>query len=535
MKTAATYITTFREQMSDRFLLRVCFGMFAILLLLLTYIVRTKDPGDYLNYYFGTKLFFQGTLVSSIYDTASFNSLIAAEGIQNAFSNYAPVPPFSLLFYYPFTGISFVWSKVVFNVVSVFFFVASLYRLSIHQQIKPLHVSIVLGILIYPIYNNLVQGQSYLLIISLLIEAYLCSMKGRTWLASLLFAIPIALKLFPVIILIWLYATGKKKEMLLTIMFTGLLLIAVLPCIGMSFWFSYHTSILPRLLSGEINDPFSVTFQSYSVLFKKAFLYDHLLNPSPWFHAYWLYALLNTLITAVVVQASVQLIRTYKEHSLLSFGIVFFSGLLISGYGTNYSLVLLLFIGLAILQSDKNKIDQGILLLLLLCIAFFQVGKFIQYPLWLQFGRLYLMIVLFILLIRKEQIVWFNMQSLVIVVLLLLPVCLRFFQKQDRSDYYLSREPSLFITAYKETTEGLMLYYIGPDGSDSITYNTVDDIRTSDQLYINGNQIYVNGKQVTSGNDLKRQPAFLNKDEIIYLSDQGRGPGLTTLRKINFR
>jgi hypothetical protein len=535
MKAALIYITKLREQTPERLLLKVCFGMFALVLLFMAYVVRTKAPGDYLNYYYGTKFFFQGISVYSIYDAASFNTLIAAEGIEKAFSNYTPVPPFSLLFYYPFTGISFVWSKMIFNVVSIFLFMVSLYRLCVRQRIKPLHVSIVLGILIYPIYNNLVQGQSYLLILSLLIEGYLFSLKGRTWISSLLFAIPIALKLFPVIILIWLYVTGRKKELWQTIIFTCLLLLVVLPFVGTSFWFSYHTSILTRLLSGEINDPFSVTFQSYSVLLKKAFVYDRMLNPSVLLHAQWLYILLNTLITAAFMQASVQLIRACKSQPLQSFGITFVCGLLISGYGTNYGLVLLLFIGLAILQSDKNKMDQYILLLLLLCIAFFQVGKFVQYPIFLQFGRLYLMIAFFILMTRKEHIVWFNRESLVILLLLFLPVSLRCFQKQDESDYYLSREPSLFITTYKQTAEGLMLYYIGADGSDSVVYRTIDQIHLSDQLYINHNQIFINGKRITSGNDLKRQPAFLNKNEIIYLSDQGRGPGLTTLRNIKCR
>jgi hypothetical protein len=524
-----------KDKLTDPFLLKVVLSIFAICMLLVAYIVSAKVPGDYLNYYYGSTFFLQGIPVAEIYDTTAFNAMIAAEGIEKTFSNYVPVPPFSLLFYYPFTGVDFIWSKILFNGVSILLFTVSLYRLCVQEQIKCLHVCLVLCALIYPVYNNLIQGQSYLLILSLFIEGYLCLLKGRIGLSSFLFALPIALKLFPVIILIWLYATGRKKALLLTVAWTVFLFIVMLPCIGTDTWLSYHTSILPRLLSGEINDPFSVTYQSYSVWLKKLLVYDGMLNPTALLNMPFVYAILNTFVTVFVLQAFIQLIQKYKEQPFRSFGITFFCGLLISGYGTNYSLVLLLFIALALLHNEQRRRYQAIVLVVLFGIAFFQVSKVMQLPLLFQFGRLYLMFALFFILIRKEQIVWFNKQSVVLICLLLLPVAFRFFQKQDQNDYYLSHEPSLFITTYHSCSEGLQLKYIGANGIDSITYKTNDHIHASDQLQIIDNQICLKGTQITVGSDLKKQPAFLNARSIIYLSDQGRGPGLTTLRTIHFR
>src|SRR5262245_21921676 len=69
-----------------------------------------KAPiGDFGNYYFGSRLRWQGTPAAGLYDPCRFNALVRQEpGMQDErfFLNYTPVPPFSLLFYAPFTKLS---------------------------------------------------------------------------------------------------------------------------------------------------------------------------------------------------------------------------------------------------------------------------------------------------------------------------------------------------------------------------------------------------------------------------------------------
>ena len=507
--------------------------VFLAVTIILAYKTQFKSPGDYLNYYYGSTFLFQGISTESIYDPASFNKYIATEGIEHAFSNYTPVPPFSLLFYYPFTLIEFSLSKLIFNILSLCIFIFSLYRLCIELAVKPWIICTVLFVLIYPIYNNLVQGQSYLLIIALLIEGYLFSLRGKVWFSALFFAIPITLKLFPAILMLWLFFAGRKKEFFLTIIFTGVLSFSVIPFMGIDSWLKYHISILPRLISGEINDPFSVTYQSYAVLLKKVFVYDKMLNPFPVVHALWLMYVFTTIISAVCIHACIQFLQNNNRQLFLCFGMVFLCGLTVSGYGTNYSLVLLLFIAIACLSSDVYSGFYKVCLLILICItAFFQSVWFSNFPVELQFGRLYSILIIFFLLIKGQRIVWFSKTFFFLLLLLLIPIVLKYVQKKDHTDYYLTHEPSLFITSYDIVPEGIHLSYIGKEGSGTVVYKTKDHISISDQLYIKNNQVYEGTKQITFGKDLKKQPAYLNTREIIYLSDYGRGPGLTTLRKL---
>jgi hypothetical protein len=78
-----------------------------------------------------------------------------------------------------------------------------------------------------------------------------------------------------------------------------------------------------------------------------------------------------------------------------------------------------------------------------------------------------------------------------------------------------------------------MINYLGTKGPDSLIYKTNDRISISDKLILKDNQIFYNGKQVTVGYDIKKSPLMLlNHNEVLYLSDKGRGVGLTGLRKI---
>jgi hypothetical protein len=46
------------------------------------------------------------------------------------------------------------------------------------------------------------------------------------------------------------------------------------------------------------------------------------------------------------------------------------------------------------------------------------------------------------------------------------------------------------------------------------------------------NQIYYHGKQMTFINSNKLKPVCINRNTIVYLSDQGRGLGFYTVREL---
>src|SRR5688572_25566477 len=92
------------------------------LLLCTTLLFFTKDKpiGDFGNYYYGSKVWKEGKDASLLYSDAHwFNEQIRSYGEKDYFENYAPVPPISLIVYYPFTFFESHTAKIIFNLLGI--------------------------------------------------------------------------------------------------------------------------------------------------------------------------------------------------------------------------------------------------------------------------------------------------------------------------------------------------------------------------------------------------------------------------------
>jgi uncharacterized GH25 family protein len=54
----------------------------------------------------------------------------------------------------------------------------------------------------------------------------------------------------------------------------------------------------------------------------------------------------------------------------------------------------------------------------------------------------------------------------------------------------------------------------------------------NNSMTIQNNQLFYNGQQLTNSTDNKKQPVFVKTNEILYLSDKGKGYKFYALRKI---
>jgi hypothetical protein len=55
---------------------------------------------------------------------------------------------------------------------------------------------------------------------------------------------------------------------------------------------------------------------------------------------------------------------------------------------------------------------------------------------------------------------------------------------------------------------------------------------TAQGLDLRDNQVWYSGRQLTASPDRKEKPMLVNGEYIVYLSDNGRGAGFYTLRKM---
>ena len=504
----------------------VCLGVF------LSFYYRFNPGGDYANYYFGSKFLIKGIPIDKIYDPASFNVLISDEGINKVFINYAPVPPFSLLFFIPFTVVDFYTSKVLFNLISVFIFCFSLYRFLEFVNFQNKFLPFLFLIIIMPVRNNIILGQSYLLLIFFLMEGYILSENKKQFSSSFLFAIPIVLKIFPAIIFIWLFITGRIKELWLTIIFCGILFLCVVPFTGFMHVWSYCTSTFPRLSAGEFNDPFSVTYQTITVLLRRLFVYDGMMNTHVWISSPLLFNVLNTLVIGFIFTAGIYVLRQYMQNTLFTFGFVVFLGLLISGYGTSYSLILLTIPAVDLLKENESlslKITYAVLLIL---ITVFPVHLFLKTSFPFQYIRLWLLLIVFTIMLSKRKLKISLWNYCIIIALLSIPVIFRYMKKEDESSYYLNSEPSALLLDFNIHQDKLMVYYFNDNGKDSTLYSTNFKVNKIEELPIINNQVLYQHTPLTFGGDLKKKAMLINGEELLYLSDKGKGVGLYSLRKL---
>ncbi|HSZ72235.1 MAG TPA: glycosyltransferase family 87 protein, partial [Cytophagaceae bacterium] len=398
------------------------------------------------------------------------------------------------------------------------------------------HYGIVLLPLVFliPLKSNLYLGQSYLYVLAFLIEGFIFSeQEKKEVLSAIFFSLAIVLKLFPVVVLVYLFFTDKRKTVLYTLISSVFLFVLMIPFVGQELLTDYLFHSLPRLFSGEINDPYSSSYQSVTVLLKKFFVPDDVLNPGAWVNAVPVFIVLNAFFSATVLSFCVSILKKMQYTALFKFGWVLFVGILISGYGTSYSLLLFLFLFLAVNASEQTfNLNAYTYIYFLLFICVFPIHWLLGKTMLLEFIRLYALLALFVFVVYKMKVKASYRFIAGMTFVLILPAFSKYASEGDGSEYYLSKLPSLLLYDYEKTDHGIRIHYYDQEGNQQFIYPTNDNISPDTLLSVEKNQIFYKGMQLTEGNCKNKSPMLLNGKEVIYLSDKGRGIGMYALRKI---
>lgn len=396
-----------------------------------------------------------------------------------------------------------------------------------------LRLTLLLPFLLYtPLLNNLYQGQSYLYLLAVLLAGYQFWETGKRNWAAVCWAIPIALKIFPAILLLFLLLKKDWRTFILTsILAAGLSFLPVL-FIPMEVMVDYFVHILPRLFAGEINDPFTILYQSARVVFDQLFVFDQHLNPNPITDypvlSQYLYLFFQLFILSIVIA----LVNDKKVPAFVGFSIVILGGLLVSGYGSSYSMLLLLFPLLALFYLGLNAWQMGVALFLLFLAGNVPIYRLQSWPLVLQFPRLYALIafLLFLLILIRPRL---NGKILLLLLaLLLVKQWVSNGNATTRASYYLTDGRHSIIHDYEATKTGILLHFFNPQGDQKEELTREDKLQFDAKLQIRNQQVFLGEQQLTFTKSRKKKPMLLNDKAVIYLSDEGRGVGFYTLRKI---
>lgn len=348
--------------------------------------------------------------------------------------------------------------------------------------------------------------------------------------ASLLWAVAIVFKLFPLVIVFFLLVKKQYKQLVYCMAACMLLGIVSIIFNGLESWQYYVFTIFPRANSGELNNSYTYLFQSAFMLGKNLFVYDEVQNPKVIFYSMSAFIILMAMFKSALLACCVGLTLNKKTSSFVAFAGWMTASLLLSPNGSSYSLILLLIPLLTLANNKPVHVYVGMTLVFLICSI--PVQSLAEWPLLLQFPRLYLLIAFFILLLVVAGARFPLKTGVVLFALLLLIDIPKLFTSKDKSTWLLKQKLPL-VYEYAIINNRLVYYYWDEKGShEVITDYMVRDASTA-EVSIQNNQVFYKDKQLTSTPDRKQQVVLINGTDIVYLSDKNRGFTFYTLRRIS--
>lgn len=508
--------------------------MFVLLMLLTFFIVQSlRFPlHDFGNYYFGAKLFVEGNLNASTYFPYEFNEAILNLGYQPDFLSYAPNTPFLAIVFVPFTFFAPNDAKLMINLLSVLGFLFSFYRICKFYQVKPLQCLLIVGLISYPLRNELLFGQVYLVLVILLIEFLLAYEKEKTHLTAIFLVLAIFLKVFPVLFIFMFLFKREYKLLLLTGFYAVLLLSFTLLFTGIDVWWFYFTEVLSKASKGEISTAFVDNYQSFFMFFKRIFVFDPFENQYAFFPESSLFFGLNYALKCLVLVVGFFVTKQFNSKlKVISFWIL--ATIILSPYGSTYTFLMFVFPLIAIFKSNLSLELKWALGILTFLVCNLPLSVFQHFPFPFSYLRFLLFAMLLMILFLKSGLKtkWRLFGAVVLVVF----VSASFFYspKKENSEAVVKVDNPILTYDYKMNGENLIYFFKQGKGSEqkSIPLSVV----IQKPLEITQNQVFHNGQQLTFVKSNKRKAILVNHRFLYYLSDEDRGIGFYQLRRMEIK
>jgi hypothetical protein len=498
---------------------------FLICGLLILWFTRSAPIADFGNYYYGSKLIADGKF--SILDYQSihhFNEQIKTYGERNYFENYTPVPPFSLVFFLPFTGLDATTAKFVFNLISLLVFCLSYHRLTKHLKLESPAFWFLPLLVLYPLYTNLLQGQSYLLISALMMEGFIAFEKKQTILSALLFSPTICLKVFTGFILLFFVLKKDVRTVVVTVLAIVALMTLTFFIVDAPTITYYFTEILPRLAQNEILEPYHYSSQGLHTFLLNLFSYDPVQNPNPLLDNMFLVLAIEAIFLGFVIAGLISLSK--KQDTLFLFSVTLFSTLLFSKHSATYSLLLTIpfYIWLA-----KSMTSFHLIIIALILFAVNIPPQLLSsYVLPVQYMRLWLFILAFLLTLRyfKAKIKLVHFSAFVILFFGLGAIG----YSKHHPNYFKIQNTKGALFSYEQVNDSLILQSCYGENDLNEGFHFKGALKSDPTLLIKEKKLFYRGHVVCEDGSNKLKPMLLNDTSVLFLSDLKQGVGFYKLR-----
>lgn len=477
---------------------------------------------DFANYYFSAKILANGDFNSSLFFPYEFNKAIANLGFQNIFVSFAPNSPFLAILFLPFTFISAIKAKIIFNIISSFLLVFSCYRLFAFYKINIKYVILIPLLFFVPIKNNLLFGQVYFLLFFMLTEGLIAYEKQKFKKTSLFLSLAIFLKVFPILFVLIFVFKKQFKPLLYTIISCILLLGISILFTGIDVWIVFFKTVLPKASNGEITGSIVDNYQSVLMFLKRLLFFDATENYTVLFSSLLLsFKFFLVLIGFYITKKNLNNLYVFSYWILASY--------LISPYGSTYGFILMFFVLISILKSSISNIQKSVFVLLLFLVNNLPLSYFIENNFPFSYLRLFIFILLFIGFVFQ---IYKTINWKVVIPISIIPMILLLINKPEKinSEDFSKEDFPVLIYDYEISNNQLTYSYWNEKGENTNSIPLL--VKENQQLELINNQIYYNNKQLTFDKSNKLKPTLIDNKTILFLSDYDRGIGFYTFRKI---
>lgn len=381
-----------------------------------------KDAGgDFANYYSASRILIDGGSIEPAYhDLVWFQKRIDGYGFKNHIGSFIPHPPTTALLFIPLSYFNPLTAKQLWTVLNLALIFLCIYLLSRISGLDWLLTGVLFMSTGLGLISHFVNGQLYLLLLTSLLLGLYYHQRRRPVLAGFCIGSLVLVKYVGVFFL--LYFLFSKQWKLVVSAAATILLVFLLTVSLTDFqtMVTYATTVLPRHLSGEIQNPFAFEFQSWNSLLRRFFVYDGLNNPEPVLSSTILFLLGKNLVFWGIAGTSLLVFFRIKNSNSESKEMVRLAGiplvvLLLSPASAAYHMLILIvtivFMSRLLLEKER-KYEMLILVLVFIMINFPLHLKLI--PLargWLTpiaYSRLWLLMLFFVWSIYclRDRISW---------------------------------------------------------------------------------------------------------------------------------
>jgi Glycosyltransferase family 87/WD40-like Beta Propeller Repeat len=333
---------------------------------------------DFPSYYVAARLFGQGDSLTRVYDWIWFQRQKDRAGIENRIVPFSPLTLYSALPITPLTSFQPLSAKRWWLIINLFFLAFSAFALHRMTNLSRLRIAILMLLAIYPLQTHFRYGQLHILVLTLLVISLWLYLKQRPFGAGALIAAASAIKIYPIVFI--LYFVRKKQWRVVAGIAAGVIVLGVLAIylFGLQVNRIYLEQLLPRIIRGEVIDPYNLRWNSFAAFIRRLFIFEPELNPKPLMNLPAAFAILLPLTQALLFVPLLWLIsarRGTDENEKVEYGTFLAAVLLLSPTPASYHYVVLIIT--IVVAADflfrEKQIREATLLVVLYALSGFPI------------------------------------------------------------------------------------------------------------------------------------------------------------------